>query len=96
MGEPAERLTTEVDVTRWIDRKRQAMTAHASQISETSFFLAMPPDVFSTVWGREWYIRVRPSWDKPQGSPWETGLLLEGPDVVRAEATGDGGGGARR
>jgi LmbE family N-acetylglucosaminyl deacetylase len=94
MGEPADRLTTEVDVTKWIDRKRQAMTAHASQISETSFFLAMPPDVFSTVWGREWYIRVRPSWDKPQGRPWETGLLLEGPDVVSAEAAGAGGGGA--
>ena len=55
------RLTTEVDVAPWIERKRQAMTAHASQISETSFFLAMPQDVFSTVWGREWYIRVRPA-----------------------------------
>jgi LmbE family N-acetylglucosaminyl deacetylase len=80
MGEPASRLTTEVDVTPWIDRKRQAMSAHASQISDTSFFLAMPPDVYSTVWGHEWYIRVRPSWDRPAGSPWESSLLLEGTD----------------
>jgi len=88
MGEPASRLTTEVDVTRWLDRKRQAMTAHASQISETSFFLAMPPDVFSTVWGHEWYIRVRPRWDRPEGTPWETTLLLQGPESVGADARG--------
>ncbi len=44
MGEPADRLTTEVDVTRWIETQAcQAMSAHASQISETSFFLSMPP-----------------------------------------------------
>jgi LmbE family N-acetylglucosaminyl deacetylase len=60
MGEPASRITTEVDVTRWTSLKREAMRAHASQIAETSFFLAMPDDTFSVVWGREWYIRVRP------------------------------------
>ena len=27
------------------------MRAHASQIGETSFFLSMPDDVFSMVWG---------------------------------------------
>ena len=47
MGEPASRITTDVDVTRWIDQKRQAMRAHASQIGEASFFLSMPEDVFS-------------------------------------------------
>jgi LmbE family N-acetylglucosaminyl deacetylase len=60
MGEPASRITTEVDVTGWIERKRQSMRAHASQIGETSFFLSMPDDVFARVWGQEWYIRVRP------------------------------------
>jgi LmbE family N-acetylglucosaminyl deacetylase len=78
MGEPAARITTEVDVIRWIDRKRQAMRAHASQISETSFFLSMPDDVFSTVWGREWFIRVRPLWTMPAESPWETAFQLDG------------------
>ncbi len=61
MGEPAARLTTDVDVTAWIDRKRAAMRVHASQISEESFFLAMPEDIFAVVWGHEWYIRVRPA-----------------------------------
>jgi LmbE family N-acetylglucosaminyl deacetylase len=87
MGEPASRLTTEVDVTRWIDRKRGAMRAHASQISETSFFLSMPDDVFAVVWGREWYIRVRPPWTAQVDGGWETGLELGG--AVDTEARDD-------
>jgi LmbE family N-acetylglucosaminyl deacetylase len=74
MGEPASRLTTEVDVTRWIDRKRQAMRAHASQIGEASFFLSMPEEVFSVVWGHEWYIRVRPPWSAPADGSLESAL----------------------
>ena len=65
MGEPASRITTEIDVTPWIERKRQAMRAHASQISETSFFLAMPDPVFTKVWGHEWYIRILPATEVP-------------------------------
>ncbi len=76
MGEPATRLTTEVDVTPWIERKRESMRVHASQISEDSFFLAMPDDVFPLVWGTEWFIRVRPP--APDGStgPFETALSV--------------------
>ena len=33
LGVPAERITTAVDVTDYLDRKRQAMQVHASQIS---------------------------------------------------------------
>jgi hypothetical protein len=33
------------------------MKAHASQISETSFFLAMPPEQFEHAFGSEWFIR---------------------------------------
>jgi len=76
MGEPATRITTEVDVSPWIDVKREAMRAHASQISEESFFLQMPEDVFARVWGQEWYVRVRP---EPVGlgdGVREPGLLL--------------------
>ena len=56
-GTPSELITTTVDVSAFLDRKRDAMAAHASQISETSFFLAMPPEVFAAAWGREWYVR---------------------------------------
>ena len=42
----------------FLDRKRRAMEVHASQITDTSFFLSMPPEAFTAVWGTEWYIRV--------------------------------------
>ena len=77
MGEPASRITTAVDVVPWIERKRQAMRAHTSQISEESFFLSMPDDIFSVVWGREWYIRERPAVNRSLQDGWEPGLLLD-------------------
>jgi LmbE family N-acetylglucosaminyl deacetylase len=58
LGVHADRITTEVDVSAYLDRKRRAMEVHASQISDTSFFLSMPPEAFAAVWGTEWYIRV--------------------------------------
>ncbi len=57
-GEPATRITTAVDVTAFLDAKRQAMRAHASQIPEDSFFLSLPDDVFELVWGTEWFIKL--------------------------------------
>ncbi len=76
MGEPAARITTEVDVTPWLDAKKLAMRAHSSQIAETSFFLAMPDNVFNTVWGREWFIRVRPDASIEVGTDREPELLV--------------------
>jgi len=58
MGVPADRITSAVDVSAYLDRKRRAMEVHASQITDTSFFLSMPPEAFAAVWGTEWYIRV--------------------------------------
>ncbi len=58
LGVAEERITTAVDVSGFLDAKRQAMAAHGSQISETSFFLSMPPEAFAAIWGTEWYIRV--------------------------------------
>lgn len=58
MGVPAELITTAVDVTDFLDEKRRAMEAHASQIADNSPFLGMPEDVFKVAWGTEWYVRV--------------------------------------
>jgi LmbE family N-acetylglucosaminyl deacetylase len=77
MGEPWWRITTEVDVRPWIGRKRDAMAAHRSQIAPDSFFLAMPDDVFSEVWGSECYIRVRPERSEPASHGREHELMLE-------------------
>jgi LmbE family N-acetylglucosaminyl deacetylase len=56
LGVPEARITAAVDVSEQLEVKRAAMAAHASQISETSFFLAMPPEMFSVAFGREWYM----------------------------------------
>jgi LmbE family N-acetylglucosaminyl deacetylase len=56
-GTPEEDITTAVDVSAYLERKREAMAAHASQISDTSFFLAMPPDMFAMAFGTEWFVR---------------------------------------
>jgi LmbE family N-acetylglucosaminyl deacetylase len=56
-GKPESVITAAVDVTAYIQHKRRAMRAHASQISEQSFFLAMPDDAFAYAFGTEWFIR---------------------------------------
>jgi LmbE family N-acetylglucosaminyl deacetylase len=56
-GKPEPELTAAVDVTRYLQYKRKAMRAHASQISEKSFFLAIPDEAFGQTFGVEWFIR---------------------------------------
>jgi LmbE family N-acetylglucosaminyl deacetylase len=57
-GTAEAELTTAVDVSAYVTYKRQAMRAHASQISEESFFLAMPDEQFALAFGTEWFIHV--------------------------------------
>jgi LmbE family N-acetylglucosaminyl deacetylase len=57
-GTPESQITAAVDVTKYLDYKRRAMRAHASQISEQSFFLAMPDEAFRFAFGTEWFIRA--------------------------------------
>ena len=57
-GTPESEITCAVDVTAFADHKRRAMRAHASQISEQSFFLAMPDEAFRFAFGTEWFIRT--------------------------------------
>ncbi len=57
-GKPEAVITAAVDVSAYLGHKRRAMRAHASQISEASFFLTMPDDVFGYAFGTEWFIRA--------------------------------------
>ncbi len=57
IGVPESQITTFVDVTEFVDRKRAALSQHASQVGESSFFLAMPPEMFREAFGTEWFIR---------------------------------------
>ncbi len=71
MGMPEAELTLSVDVSGYLERKREAMRCHRSQIEDTSFFLQMPDDVFAQSFGTEWYIEhgtrppVRAGWIFP-------------------------------
>ncbi|MBA2312653.1 MAG: PIG-L family deacetylase [Actinobacteria bacterium] len=71
LGVPEEEITTAVDVGAHLSVKRRAMAAHPSQISETSFFLAMPDEWFFEAFGTEWFIRI----GRARGKPWETSLF---------------------
>lgn len=55
-GTPDE-LVVAVDVRAYLDVKRRAIAAHASQVSETSFFLNLESDRFAQAWGYEYFIR---------------------------------------
>jgi LmbE family N-acetylglucosaminyl deacetylase len=68
MGSPESEITTTVDVRDFVDHKRAAMKAHASQISDSSFFLTMPDDAFREAFGWEWFIRRGARPDAPETS----------------------------
>jgi LmbE family N-acetylglucosaminyl deacetylase len=56
LGVPESEITTRVDVSAYVDVKRASMRAHASQIGEQSFFLAMPDEAFVMAFGQEWFV----------------------------------------
>jgi LmbE family N-acetylglucosaminyl deacetylase len=58
MEETEKRITTEVDTTEVANRKRAALSAHASQLDD-SWWLRFPPDAFAEVFGNETFIRAR-------------------------------------
>jgi LmbE family N-acetylglucosaminyl deacetylase len=61
-------LTHEVDVSGYVAAKRAAIASHRSQVTDTGFFLAMPEEMFTAGFGREWFIErgrepgMRPGW----------------------------------
>ena len=69
--ESEARITTEVDITSVLDRKREALMSHASQITD-SWFSKIPPEVVQSAFGREFFIRVR---NKTQAPVPETDLF---------------------
>ena len=68
MGTPEAELTHAVDVREFLTHKRASMRSHRSQITDTSFFLEMPDELFAAAFGTEWFIKknaplgVQPGW----------------------------------
>ena len=73
LGVEEGRITTVVDVKEQVPLKRAAMRAHASQIDESSFFLAMPEVLFEQAFGKEWFIRRGA--ERAPDDDWETDLF---------------------
>jgi len=57
-GTPEAELTHEVDVSRVALRKREAVSCHASQVTDTSFFRRLDDELFVLAFGHEWFTRV--------------------------------------
>jgi mycothiol S-conjugate amidase len=54
-----ERITTKIDVSDFMDARREALLAHATQIDPTSpFWFGLPPEVSKTVYPIEDYVRA--------------------------------------
>ena len=60
IGVPSVEVAATVDVRAVLDRKRAAMSAHASQIPESASALQLPNHHFADVYGWEWYVRIGP------------------------------------
>ena len=59
IGIADELITTQVDVSAQVERKRQALMAHATQMGPEVFFAKMPPPVFHRIFARESFQLVR-------------------------------------
>jgi LmbE family N-acetylglucosaminyl deacetylase len=60
IGSPTVIIDLSIDVRPFIDRKRAAMAAHASQITGESSARALDDVAFAEVYGTEWYLRSGP------------------------------------
>ena len=58
-------ITMAVDVSEFVQVKRASIMCHASQVTDSSMFLQMPPEVFAVAFGEEFFIEV----GRPGGAP---------------------------
>jgi LmbE family N-acetylglucosaminyl deacetylase len=82
-AEAEQRITTTIDIRRVLDRKREALLAHGSQI-DNSWFSKLPADVAEDAFGYEYFIR---SVDRTGAPTPETDLFAG----LRTGASPDGG-----
>lgn len=65
-GTPQIEIHYAVDVSAHVEDKRRALACHASQTTDAGAMLAMPSEMFATVFGVEWFIEP----GKPPGLRW--------------------------
>src|SRR5579859_346183 len=57
IAESEARITTEVDIRPQLERKRDALMSHTSQITD-SWFSKIPPEIVESAFGKELFIRT--------------------------------------
>jgi len=57
-GTLQEEITMAVDVSEFVQVKRASIMCHASQVTDSSMFLQMPPETFAIAFGEEFFIEV--------------------------------------
>lgn len=57
-GVPDARVTTAIDVRRFADVKRRALTMHRTQMGEDHFLMRLPPDILFELWSHEHFERA--------------------------------------
>ncbi len=72
-GMPESAITHAIDVVAFTGLKREAMRAHASQITDEDFFMKMPEEIFARSFGTEWFIAH--GRNRAEGAPMETDLF---------------------
>jgi LmbE family N-acetylglucosaminyl deacetylase len=82
-GSPDEDIAASVDCRQWVEAKRAALAAHASQ-SDNIFFLRLPDPVFLEMFGTEEFIRLR----DPTGTPTPESDLFAGVRPLSGAAPG--------
>jgi N-acetyl-1-D-myo-inositol-2-amino-2-deoxy-alpha-D-glucopyranoside deacetylase len=68
VGTPDELVTTRVDVSDFVDRKRDAFAAHVTQNDPNSWFTTMADQLYRMAFGTEYYrlARGKPSGELPE------------------------------
>jgi N-acetyl-1-D-myo-inositol-2-amino-2-deoxy-alpha-D-glucopyranoside deacetylase len=68
IGTPDELVTTRVDVSDYVDRKREAFAAHLSQNDPNSWFATMADQLYRMAFGTEYYqlARGKPGPESPE------------------------------
>ena len=56
--ESEERITTTIDIRPVLERKREALFAHGTQVNGESWLGKIPPDVIEAAFGYEYFIRA--------------------------------------
>ena len=58
VGVPDDQVTTEIDATRYLDAKRNAMRAHETQITVDGDYFALSNELGQRILGTEYYAQL--------------------------------------